>query len=120
MRGLFLARRIYGRNFDLVYGNINDLSPELAEGMIAEGYGRIISRKGLDIKARELAIISTLTVADMPRQLYSHIRGAVNVGAGPAQIAEAIGLCRLFIGRDSVKRALQIFEKSLGKKPAAQ
>lgn len=118
--GLSLARRIYGRNFDLVYRNINDLSPELAEGMIAEGYGRIISRKGLDIKARELAIISTLTVADMPRQLYSHIRGAVNVGAGPAQIAEAIGLCRLFIDPDSVKRALQIFEKSLGKKLSAR
>jgi len=120
LRGLSLARRIYGGNFDLVFRNIIGLSPELAEGMIAEGYGRIISRGGLDIVSRELAIISGLTVTGMPRQLYSHIRGAINVGAKPRQIEAAVRQCRLFANAAFIRRALRTFEKSLGKRSSAK
>jgi alkylhydroperoxidase/carboxymuconolactone decarboxylase family protein YurZ len=114
-RGYDLALRIYGKNLDLVLQNIRNLSPELAYGMINEGYGRIISREGLDIIARELAIVATLTVCDMPRQLYSHIRGAFNVGADKAQIEAVIKQGRLFASDEIIDRCLSIFEKSLGK-----
>ena len=114
-RGRDLAAKIYGKNLDLVLQNIRSLSPELAYGMINEGYGRIISREGLDIVARELAIVAILTVCDMPRQLYSHIRGAANIGAKRGQIEAVIRQCRLFVGDEIIACCLSIFEKSLGK-----
>jgi 4-carboxymuconolactone decarboxylase len=114
-RGYNLAAKIYGKNLDLVLQNIRSLSPELAYGMINEGYGRIISREGLDIITRELAIVAILTVCDMPRQLYSHIRGAANVGAEKAQIGAVIKQGRLFAGDEIITRCLSIYEKSLGK-----
>jgi 4-carboxymuconolactone decarboxylase len=113
-RGRQLAERIYGKNLDLVLRNIRSHTPELAAGMINEGYGRIISRDGLDIIARELAIVAILTVSNMPRQLYSHIRGAANVGASRKQIKATIEQCRLFVSDEIIAGCLSIFEKSLG------
>jgi len=113
-RGLKTAKKIYGSNLDLVLGNIQKLSADLASSMVVEGYGRVISRKGLDILTRELAIVASLTVTGMSRQLYSHIRGAVNVGASPAQIKAAINQSLFFANPSKVKKALQVFKKSLG------
>ena len=114
-RGLDTAREIYGRNFELVHSNITALAPDLALGMIYEGYGRIISRSRLGLKERELAIVSVLTVNYMPRQLYSHIRGAANVGVAKRQIEAAIRQCRAFTENEIIEKAVLILEKSLGK-----
>jgi len=114
VRGLRIARCIYGKNFDLVYDNIKNLCPDLALGMVIEGYGRIISRPGLDILARELAIVAVLTVASMPRQLYSHVKGSLSVGADPGQIEAVIRQCGFFIKQSKIDRAILILEKVLG------
>jgi 4-carboxymuconolactone decarboxylase len=115
-RGFRTAGKIYGKNLELVHRSITGLSPELGEGMIIEGYGKIISRPYLDIRTRELAIISNLTVLQMPRQLYSHIRGAINVGVRPKQVESIIRQCGLFISQIKVQKALRVCEKSLGNK----
>jgi 4-carboxymuconolactone decarboxylase len=114
-RGRQTAELIYGKNLDLVLSNIRGRTPELAAGMINEGYGRIISRDGLDLIARELAIVAILTVSGMPRQLYSHIRGAANVGASVKQVKAVIDQCRLFVDKEIIAGCLSILEKSLGK-----
>ena len=115
-RGFLTARIIYGKHLKLVHGSITGLSPELGEGMIVEGYGRIISRPYLDLPTRELAIISNLTVLHMPRQLYSHVRGAFNVGVSAEQVKSIIRQCGLFLPRPKVQKALEVCEKSLGNK----
>ena len=58
--------------------------------MIVEGYGKVLSRPGLDIATRELAIVAFLTVDNRPKQLMSHIRGALRVGVTTAQIGATI------------------------------
>jgi len=113
-RGLKTAMKIYGKNLNLVLNNIQKLSPDLASSMIIEGYGRVISRKGLDILTRELAIVAALTVSGMSRQLYSHIRGAINAGASPKQIKAAISQSLFFSNSLKIKKALQVLKKSLG------
>ena len=113
-RGDQTARKVYGGNFDLVYKNIRKLSADLAYGMIIEGYGRIISRSGLDLVTRELAVVASLTVTDMPRQLYSHIKGALNAVAKTAGIKAAINQCRFFTDLPKIDRSLSILKKILG------
>ena len=113
-RGQKTASIVYGKNLDLVLNNIKNLSPELAAGMIYEGYGRIISRRGLDLVTRELAIVAQLTIAGMSRQLFSHLRGAANAGASKKQIEAVICQSRLFASAAKITKALIVLEKSLG------
>jgi 4-carboxymuconolactone decarboxylase len=54
--------------------------------MLEEGYGKVLSRPHMDLKVRELCIIGVLVGLDAPQQLYSHLRGALNVGATPEEV----------------------------------
>ena len=57
--------------------------------MIFEGYGKVLSRHQLDMPTREGSIVACLIVDNRPRQLHSHIKGALNVGV-PAELVHAI------------------------------
>lgn len=56
--------------------------------MVNEGYGKVLGRPGLPLVTRELCIAALLAALDAPRQLYSHLRGALNAGA-PREAVEA-------------------------------
>ncbi len=80
-RGLALCRQIYGDAFEPLRTQVIPVSPEIFDWMIMEGYGKVLSRPGLDIIDRELSIVAFLMVENRPMQLFSHMRGALNVGA---------------------------------------
>ncbi len=58
--------------------------------MVAGGYGRVIGRPGLALVVRELCIAALLAAWNAPRQLHSHLRGALNVGASAEEVDEAV------------------------------
>ena len=58
--------------------------------MVQEGYGKVLGRSGLSLVERELCIVALLAVLDVPKQLYSHLRGALNVGAHVWQVLRAL------------------------------
>ena len=89
-RGEDLSKTIHRDKFEKMRDRISGLCPDLGYLMIAEGYGHVLSRDGLDLKSRELAVVSTLTSLETHRQLHSHIRGARNIGCGDDEIYEAI------------------------------
>ncbi len=88
-QGNDLYQRVYASNAPKVRAEMLRLSPELAAWAMIEGYGKTLSRPGLDSKTRELCIVSQLTQLGWERQLYSHILGARNVGADIEEISEA-------------------------------
>jgi hypothetical protein len=49
--------------------------PDLAEWILADGYGRVLSRPGLSIRERELIVVAVLSALRLPKQLESHVRG---------------------------------------------
>ena len=59
------------------------LHPLLDEWMIVEGYGKVLSRPGLDLPRRELCIVAACAASEQDRQLHSHLHGALNVGVEP-------------------------------------
>ena len=79
-RGMDLCREVYGDNFEKLQDRVTSFAPEVFRWMVIEGYGKVLSRPELPIIERELAIIAFLTVEDRPRQLHSHVKGALNVG----------------------------------------
>ena len=64
--------------------------PALAEGILVESYGRILSRRGLSARERELIAVAVLAAFDVPLQLRSHVEGARRVGATEREIQAVI------------------------------
>ena len=87
-RGERVCSRVYGKQYPRLRTNIGRLHPELDRWMVMEGYGKVLGRPGLELGRRELCIVAILAVLDAPVQLYSHLRGALNVGV-PALWVEA-------------------------------
>jgi len=110
-RGLGLCKQVYGKNFNSLRENMKELSPELAEWMVVEGYGKVLSRPQLGAVERELCTVAVLTAMGKGRQLLSHIKGARNVGATATEVKEAILQTSLFIGYPAVLEALDVFRR---------
>ncbi len=89
-RGEATCSLIYGENYAKLRRNVKTLHPALDAWMLTEGYGRTLSRPGLDLKRRELCIIAQTAVLDTPRQLHSHLRGALHAGATPDEVEAVI------------------------------
>ena len=58
--------------------------------MVVEGYGKVMSRPGLGRVERELASVAFLVMEGYEQQLYSHIRGALNIGASEELVLAVI------------------------------
>src|SRR5918992_3105479 len=84
------CRTVYGRMYERLRVNIRDLHPALDAWMIVEGYGKVLSRPGLDLKRRELCAVAACAVLEQDRQLHSHLHGALNAGATTAEVDETL------------------------------
>ena len=92
-RGEELCQRIYGSSASSLIRNVTALSPDLGNWFLVEGYGRVLSRRGLDVEVRELITVAILLWKGYPRQLLSHVRGALRVGVEASTITALIKLC---------------------------
>lgn len=93
-RGEATCRTVYGSNYDKLRANVRALHPALDRWMLVEGYGRTLSRPGLDLRRRELCTVAQCAVLDVPAQLHSHLKGAVHAGAGEAEVQAALDAAR--------------------------
>lgn len=115
-KGEKTCREIYGSKFEKLISNINSFSPELSEWLITEGYGKVISRKGLSLQERELSIISILCCQKYESQLYSHINGAIRNKVTTRKIKRVIENLELLGNRSYTKFGLKVFDKFLTNK----
>lgn len=108
VRGPRVCRTVYGRNYEKLRANVAALHPDLDRWMVEGGYGRVLGRPQLDLATRELCIVALLAVWDSPRQLHSHLRGALNAGAPDSHVDAAVQVaCRyLSAERSAAVRAL--------------
>lgn len=89
-RGEEVCETVYAGQYGKLRQNISRLHPDMERWMLEEGYGKVLSRPGMDLKLRELCIIGVLVGLDAPQQLYSHLRGALNAGATPEDVEAAV------------------------------
>jgi len=90
------CRKVYGNKYEKLIQNIKKFSPELSEWLVLEGYGKVLGRKGLTFKERELCIVAVLTVMKFDDQLYSHINGAIRAKASIREIETVIKNLNIF------------------------
>ena len=116
-RGERVCEAVYGANYRKLRENVRALHPDFEEWMVAGGYGRVIGRPGLDLATRELCIATLLAVWNVPRQLHSHLRGALNAGATVAEVNQAVEVACGFVDGDAAVRVHALWAEIRAKAP---
>lgn len=109
-RGEETCRIIYGDNYRKLRQNVATLHPALDSWMVTEGYGRTLSRPGLDLPRRELCTVAQIAVLGAPHQLHSHLRGALNAGASFQQVETTLTVVNPFLSYDDFKQVRELWD----------
>jgi 4-carboxymuconolactone decarboxylase len=108
-RGEELCAIVYGENYRKLRQSVHALHPALDSWMITEGYGRTLARPGLDLRRRELCTVAQTAVLETPRQLHSHLRGALNAGATFGQIEGTLSIVNPLLSFDQWKKIKELW-----------
>jgi 4-carboxymuconolactone decarboxylase len=114
-RGEHTCAAVYDGMYEKLRLNVRDLHPALDSWMVVDGYGKVLSRPGLDLQRRELCIVAACAAMGQDRQLHSHLRGALNVGVEPAALSEALDALADLVGADHVRSARLLLARIVGK-----
>jgi 4-carboxymuconolactone decarboxylase len=106
---------VYGAFYERLRENIRHLHGALDDWMIVEGYGKVLSRPGLDLVRRELCIVAACAAAGQDRQLHSHLHGALNAGAAPAAVTGCLDALGDLIPNDRLETARLLWARVRGK-----
>jgi XTP/dITP diphosphohydrolase len=112
-RGEALFARVYGGVAERVISKLGEASPDLAEWMVLEGYGKVLSRPGLAASVREVCVVAVLAVLGHQRQLVSHVRGAALVGASMEQILAGAQAVRAVAGQQPYESVIELMNAYL-------
>jgi 4-carboxymuconolactone decarboxylase len=98
LRGWAKLKEVDGQAGENVIESLRDIAPDFAR-LLVEFFGDIYSRPGLDLKARELAVVAALTaLGNATPQLKVHIHAARNVGCSEQEIVEVIMQMAVYAG----------------------
>jgi len=120
-RGERTCRTVYGESYELLRENIRELHPALDSWMITDGYGKVLSRPELNLKTRELCIVAACAATGQQRQLHSHLHGALNSGASPAEVSGTLDSLGTLVDDQNLVRYRALLSRVLAKRhpPAA-
>ncbi|AVX37127.1 carboxymuconolactone decarboxylase family protein [Yersinia massiliensis] len=108
-QGLAKLREIDGQAGENVLKSLQDIAPDFARYLIEFPFGDIYSRPGLDLKSREIAVVSALTaLGNAQPQLKVHIQGALNVGVTQSEIVETIMQMAVYTGFPAALNGLAV------------
>jgi 4-carboxymuconolactone decarboxylase len=114
-RGEETCAAVYGEMYEKLRVNVRQLHPALDAAMVVEGYGKILSRPGLDLPRRELCVVAACAITAQDRQLHSHLHGALNVGVTPAVLAAAIDSLVPLLGEERTRSVRLLLARVAGK-----
>ena len=105
------CKKVYGNKYEKLISNVKKFSPDMAEWLVLEGYGKVLGRKGLSLKEREQCIVATLTALKFEDQLYSHINGAFRAKASIEEIQSVIENLSLIGNRNLTSFGLKVLSR---------
>ncbi len=115
VRGEQVCERVYGGAYGRLRANVARLHPDLEQWMLEEGYGKVLGRPGLGLRERELCIVALLAGLRTPHQLHSHLRGALNAGATPVEVEQALELAAAVLPAERIEAARALWQTVRGR-----
>lgn len=122
-RGLSLGMRLGGPAFQQTIDTLRSADPELVDYLVADGYGKVLSRGNLALGDRELCIVAALACRSHLPQLKWHIAASLNIGVSPEAIREVLVQALPYAGWPTSLNALSTMattfeERGVQAKPA--
>jgi 4-carboxymuconolactone decarboxylase len=115
-RGLETLKRVGGEDYGRATRPFAAFLPDLAQMTVEHVFDDVLSRPGLDLKQREIAIVAALTAIGSVRSaLKFHIHGMLNVGCTPQEVVETILNAVVYAGfpaaQDGMTIAREVFKE---------
>ncbi len=114
-RGERTCRAVYGDQYHALRELMSQIHPDLDRWAVTDGYGKVLGRPALDLRIRELCIAAQLAASGATRQLHAHLRGCLNVGATPSQVAGVLEAVRDLIGPGRAEEADRVWARVRGR-----
>jgi 4-carboxymuconolactone decarboxylase len=93
---------------------LNDLSlldPDLANFVVVNLYGKLLTRETLDDRTRELCLVAAFAALKDKQNLKLHIKGALNSGATATEVREILFHVGLYAGQDATSQAIEVYRE---------
>lgn len=111
-----IRKAIWGENFEAIEQSLTEVDPDLYTYIRDFAYEEVLARPGLDLKTRELLAITSLIGLGAPKELATHIRGALSNGATEQEVRETIIQSALFVGFPNALGAMKMLHAMLRKR----
>jgi len=105
-KGLAAQKAIFGQMIDDMYQKSPKDQLHIQRFLSANCFGDLYTRKGLDLKMRELVTLSILIAMGADTQVKGHVRGNVNVGNGRDVLIDVITQLLPWVGYPRTLNAL--------------
>ena len=113
--GLKIQKPLYGDEIkNSLEGLPNNVGDKVARLLSEVCFGDFYTRKGLDLKTRELLVLAILITDGSESTLKSHIKGNLKAGNTKEDIVSAIIQCMPYVGFSKTFKALYIFKDAIG------
>lgn len=110
--GLKLQKSIFGNRIDKMYEESPKNQLHIQKYLSANCFGDYYTRKGLDIKTRELLTFSMLVaLGGVESQLKGHVQGNANVGNGKEILLSVITQLLPYVGYPRTLNALRVLNE---------
>jgi 4-carboxymuconolactone decarboxylase len=110
-RGGRVCGEVYAEHYEALRELMARIHPELDRWAVVEGYGKVLGRPGLDLRTRELCIAAQLAGTTATRQLHSHLRGCLNVGASPEEVESMLATVGEILPPERAREAGRVWER---------
>lgn len=110
-RGGDVCRAVYAEHYEALRVLMARIHPELDRWAVTEGYGKVLGRPGLELVTRELCIAAQLAGTTATRQLHSHLRGCLNVGADPSAVESMLAAVAEIIAPERAREAERVWAR---------
>ncbi|WP_022799133.1 carboxymuconolactone decarboxylase family protein [Thermus islandicus] len=104
---------LWGEKREAIEEALKQVDEDLFRYIRDFAYEEVLARPGLDLKTRELLAITALVALGSPKELATHLEGALRVGATEREVREAILQAALFLGFPRALAAMRLLQKVL-------
>ena len=113
-KGKEIQEKLYGNEIKQAMKGLPDnIGDDAARFLTEVCFGDFYTRKGLDIKTREILALAVLVTKDDDITLKSHIKGSLKAGNSPETVAAVILQCMPYTGMPNALHAFNYLKAEL-------
>ena len=115
-----IREQIWGEDTETIEAALEGADGDLARYVREFAYEEVMARPGLDLKTRELLAVAMLIALGNPKEIATHLAGALRVGATETEVRETIIHAALYVGFPRALGAMKALEGVLRRRGGAR